>query len=177
LAFCHSFQAIYRFLGKRTSLTVAGTRPILERTATHKNREILSLTKASYISILLIALVVLCPAQCALGGWLSVRGDDTKVGSTCCSGCELPSSGTRDSIPAVPEKCNCHDCFCRGALPADDVADELNSAELVSLLAVWGKLDLSQTVAPSPQRWSRSSLFPVDASAVEARATLSCWLI
>jgi len=43
--------------------------------------------------------------------------------------------------------------------------------------AVWGKLDLSQTVAPSPQRWSRSSLFPVDASAVEARATLSCWLI
>jgi len=40
-----------------------------------------------------------------------------------------------------------------------------------------GKLDLSQTVAPSPQRWSRSSLFPVDASAVEARATLSCWLI
>jgi len=69
------------------------------------------------------------------------------------------------------------DCFCRGALPADDVADEIISAKLVSLLTVWVKLDQAQSVAPSPQRWSRSSLFPVDASAVEVRATLSCWLI
>ena len=104
---------------------------------------------------------------------MASAADDVSV---CCS-CELPAGDARDSIPSAPERCNCSDCFCRGALPANDISDDMIVAELVSFLTFWVKLDVAPSVAPSAQVESRSFLIPVDASAVEVRAALSCWLI
>jgi hypothetical protein len=89
----------------------------------------------------------------------------------------MPADDAGDSIPSAPEGCNCGNCFCRGALPVNDVSDDMVAAELVSFLTFWVKLDVAPAVAPSAQVESRSFLIPVDASGVEVRAALSCWLI
>jgi len=160
------------FSEKTASLTFIKPRPILHRQAPQIPWDF-SLLKAQYISILLIGLVVLCPFQCILGGCLA--GDTVQVLS-CCN-CELPASDTGGSVPSAPEDCNCGDCFCRGALPVDESSDDIVFAELVSFMTSWVKLDLMPVELPNSQVERHSNVLSIDASALEVRAALCCWLI
>ncbi len=127
--------------------------------------------------MLLIALVVLCPFQCIFGGCLANGLGERAVSSTsCCDRCSQPASdGEHDSN--APVDCNCGDCFCRGALPINDISDDVIVAELVSVMTFWVKLEVENVNPPTcPAIYHRSSL-PIDASALEVRAALCCWVI
>jgi len=135
------------------------------------------LFQAKCISILLFALVVMCPYQCFLVGCMADSKDNFAVGTSCCCTGEFPSDNTDDSIPSAPEDCDCGDCFCRGALPENNVPGDTIIADLCSFLTLWVKLDEAPIVAASAQVESRSFGIPINASALELRASLSCWLI
>lgn len=129
------------------------------------------------ISLLLAALVVLCPFQCAFGSCLASGSGGQNVSMTsCCDHCPQSSSESEhDSMP--PGECGCHDCFCCGALPATEVLNDFELARLVDFTFV--VLELPQTPAKllSAQRDRWPSARSVVATALEFRADLCCWLI
>lgn len=96
--------------------------------------------------------------------------------ASCCS-CELPTGDNGDSVPSAPEDGNCGDCFCRGALPVDEATQDIVLTELVSYMTSWVKLDLTQVELPTRQVKRHSNVLSIDASALEVRAALCCWLI
>ena len=128
------------------------------------------------ISILLAAMVVLCPFQCAFGSFLASSSDDGHVAmSSCCDHCSNPTDESENDSQ-LPGECGCHDCFCCGALPATEVL----ASELVPL-ADFGfvVLELPQASAKpltvQPIRWLSTRF--VATTALEVRADLCCWLI
>ncbi len=129
------------------------------------------------ISILLAALVVLCPFQCIFGGCLANGLGEATVSSTsCCTHCSQPADdGEHES--SVPSGCDCGDCFCRGALPVNDISDDFVVAELASFMTFWVKLETAQIELPSVQQLRYSSTLPIAATPLEVRAALCCWVI
>ena len=135
------------------------------------------LFKSKYISILLVALVVQCPFQCVFGGCVA---SEIGVGSTdcsCCCGCTQPVDDCEEPNPDVPADCTCGDCFCGGALPVNDISDDLVVPELVGFMTFGVQLETTTVVLPTPQVHCSTFAFSVDATALEVRAALCCWVI
>lgn len=133
-----------------------------------------ALNKSRYIAILLSAVVVMCPFQCVFGTCLA---NDVEESSVCSEQCGCPSQDSNDSTPSTPCSCPCTDCFCCGALPVVDIGEEVISVQLTSFLITWMKIDETSTSIPVAQVNRHSSVISVDATATDARAALSCWLI
>jgi hypothetical protein len=139
--------------------------------------EFTRLVNSKYISLLLIALVIQCPFQCIFGGCFANEiGGGITACSSCCNhssqpvdDCEEPSHDASD--------CNCGDCFCRGALPVNDISDDLIVAELVSFMTFWVKLETTTVALPTSQVQHSSIVLSVDATPLEVRAALCCWVI
>jgi hypothetical protein len=62
-------------------------------------------------------------------------------------------------------------------LPVDEATQDIVLTELVSYMTSWVKLDLTQVELPTRQVQRHSNVLSIDASALEVRATLCCWLI
>ena len=136
------------------------------------------LHKTRYISILLVGLVVLCPFQCIFGGCLAKGIDgEVVVCSSCCDRCSQPAEQGETPDSDLPGDCNCGDCFCRGALPVDEVTQEIVLTELVSYMTSWVNLEIVTVELPTSQVHRHSNVLPVNASALEVRAALCCWVI
>ena len=135
------------------------------------------LFRTNVISILLAALVVFCPFQCILSSCMSSGSDLGTVSATsCCGHCSQPA-GDGEHGSELPADCNCGDCFCRGALPVEDVSQDLVFVDLVTFITTWVNLDAAPVATPSGQLIRHSSALPIDASALEVRASLCCWVI
>jgi hypothetical protein len=126
---------------------------------------------------LLIALVVQCPLQCIVAGCLADEiGNGYTTCSCCCDG-PHPVDDSEKPRPDVPADCACGDCICDGALPVNDRAVDVVGAELVSFMAYCVKRELTLVALPTSQVNRSSIVLPVDASALEVRAALCCWVI
>jgi hypothetical protein len=145
--------------------------------ANSRDLENTDLSKTGYLSILLSALVVLCPFKCIIGGLTLPVGDESAACAGCCDHCSRHGDDRSPSNPTVPTDCNCGDCFCHGALPVNTVSDDVAVAELVSFMTVWTKLETMLVVAKPAACRRNSNPLPVDASALEVRASLCCWVI
>ena len=131
-----------------------------------------------YISMLLIALIVHCPFQCIYGGCLANGLDGEVVASSaCCNHCSQPADPGETPSPNLPSDCNCGDCFCRGALPDEELSQDIVLADVLSCMTSWVKLELIPFELPTSQVHRHSNALPVDASALEVRAALCCWVI
>ena len=157
-----------------SSLTRRSANPILS--SGNRIRTGRPLNKSQYISILLVGLVMLCPFQCIFGGCLAGDIGDDAVACSVCDHCSGPVDNEEPN-PSSPSDCNCGDCFCRGALPVDEATQDIVLTELVSYMTSWVKLDLTQVELPTGQVQRHSNVLSIDASALEVRAALCCWLI
>ena len=175
---CKSAQSTNSFTfgrcRKTSSLTRRSANPILSSGIRFRSGR--PLNKSQYISLLLVGLVVLCPFQCVFGGCLASYVGDDAVTCSACDHCSEPVDNEEPN-PNSPSDCNCGDCFCRGALPVDEVTQDIVLTELVSYMTSWVKLDLPQVELPTSQIQRHSNVLPTDASALEVRAALCCWLI
>lgn len=128
---------------------------------------------APFISILLSVMAAFCPLQCYF--LESLSGGSSEM-ARCCD-CELPNQDSSNSFPTAPDDCDCRDCFCRGALPFEKAAADIIVTELVCFMTNWAKLDLKQSELPTGQVDRYSNVLSINASALEVRAALCCWLI
>ena len=96
--------------------------------------------------------------------------------SSCCNHCSQPPENDEHSSN-VPSDCNCGDCFCRGALPVNDASNDLVFVELVAFMTIWMELEATPVATSNGQLIRHSSALPIDASALEVRASLCCWVI
>ena len=112
-----------------------------------------------------------------LSGCLANGIDTGAVSSTsCCDHCSQPA-GDGEQGSELPADCNCGDCFCRGALPVDFVSQDWAFVDLVTFMTVWMELEATPVATPNGQLVRHSSALPIDASALEVRASLCCWVI
>lgn len=111
------------------------------------------------------------------GGCLDSEDSKGSVASSCCDHCLPPVEGNDAPSPDIPLDCNCGDCLCRGALLINEAPDDLIVVELVSFLTRWVELESTQVELPMSQVQRRSNVLPIEASALEVRAALCCWLI
>lgn len=143
----------------------------------------IQLNTSQSISILLVALIVLCPMRCIATGCCGETGTSANSSSPCsslCCGCESkksPPDGRQDSPPDSPDSCPCHDCVCNGALTANDFSDDINLIEMVDFVLYRAMPETTVAVSTAPQVDQSSLLFPVGVSPANTRAALCCWIL
>jgi len=132
-----------------------------------------------YISVLLSALVVQCPFQCFVGDcFANGLAESSCCFSECCgSQSQQPTDDSQKPNPNAPDDCPCGDCFCRGALPIDEISDGQVIAELVSFMTCWVKLETSRQAGPTTQVRPPSFVLPTHSSGHDMRSALSSWLL